>query len=75
MMSPVAHHLLEHFPEAGRHQIVKDGVNGRADVEEHPRDDVHVLEDFMVAVGPVADEAPHQAVRVKRGPADCENHN
>lgn len=36
---------------------------------------MHVLEDFTVLVSPVADETPHEAVGVKRGPAYCKNHH
>lgn len=74
-MWPMAHDLLEHLSKARGHEVVQDRVDCRAEVEKHSGDDVHVLEDFQVAVGPVADETPHEAVGVKRGPADCENHH
>lgn len=74
----VAHHLFEHLPEAGGHQVVEDGVYGRAQVEKDPGDDVDVLvdlEDLDVLTVLLVHEAPHQAVGVKRGPADAEHHH
>lgn len=75
VMWPMTHDLLEHFSEARGHQVVEDWVDCRAEVEKDSGDDVHVLKDFKLAVGPVADEAPHQTVGVERRPADCENHH
>lgn len=74
-MWPMAHDLLEHFSEARGHEVVQDWVDCRAEVEKHSRDDVHILEDFHVVVSPVIDETPHEAVGVKWGPADPENHH
>lgn len=71
----MAHHLLEHFSKACRHKVVQDGVYRRAKVEEHPGDDVHILENFQVVVRPVIDETPHEAVSVKRSPADSKYHH
>lgn len=40
--------MTEHFSKPGGHEVVEDGVDGRAQVEEDSRDDVHVLEDLEV---------------------------
>lgn len=32
--------VTEHLSEPGRHEVVEDGVDGRAQVEEESRDDV-----------------------------------
>lgn len=74
-MLPVAHDLLEHFSEACRHEVVEDWVDCRAEIEKHSRDDVHILEDFPVAVSPFINETPHEAVSVKWCPADPKNNN
>lgn len=65
--------LLEHLPEAGGHEVVEDGVDRRAEVEEDPGDDVDVLEDQVVVASPGVYEAPHEAVNVERSPADAED--
>lgn len=75
MMRPMAHDLFEHFSKAGGHEVVKDRVDCWAEVEKHAGDDMHVLKDFMMAISPVTDEAPHEAIRMKRGPADPKNHH
>ena len=74
LAGPAAHDLPEHLAETRRHEVVEDGVDGRAEVKEHAGDEVHVLEGLQVVLAPVADEAPHQAVRVERRPADAEHH-
>jgi len=71
----MAHDLLEHFSKARGHQVVQDWVDCRAKVEKHSGDDVHILEYLQVVVSPVINETPHEAVSVKRGPADPENHH
>lgn len=70
----MAHDIFEHFSKTGGHKVVQDGVDNRAEVEKHPRDDVDILEDLQVVISPVRDEAPHEAVGVKWGPADPEDH-
>lgn len=72
----VTHHLLKHLPETGGHQVVEDGVNGRAQVEEDTRNDVDILvdlKDLSVVAGALVHEAPHQAIGVERSPADAEH--
>lgn len=71
----MTHDLLEHFPKAGGHEVVQDGVDGRAEVEEDSGDDVDILEDLEDLIGPLGDEAPHEAVSVKRSPADPKDHH
>lgn len=65
-----AHQRLKAFAEAAGEQVVYDRVNGGAEVEEHARDYVHVLEYVMHVVRPTRDEAPQQSVDVERSPAD-----
>lgn len=70
------HHLFKHLPKAGGHQVVQDGINGRAQVEEDPGNDVDVLvylKDLYVVAGSLVHEAPHQAIGVKWSPADAEH--
>lgn len=67
--------MAEHFPEAGGHQVVEDGVDGGAQVEEDSGDDVDLLECPEVVLGGHVHAAPHQAVHVKRGPAEAEHHD
>lgn len=65
-----AHQRLKPFSETTGEQVVDDGVNSRAEVEEHSRDYVHIFEYVMHVVRPTSDEAPQQSVDVKRSPAD-----
>lgn len=65
----------EPLPEAGGHQVVEDGVDGGADVEEDPGDDVDLLEDPEVVLGGHVHAAPHQAVHVERRPAEAEDRH
>lgn len=59
--------MTEHFSEPGGHEVVEDGVNGRAQIEADSRDDVDSLEDLVVNV------VPYQAVHVKGSPAKAEH--
>lgn len=67
--------VTEHFSEPGGHEVVEDGVDGRAQVEADARDDVDVLEDLLVLLGRGVDVAPHQAVHVERSPAKAEDNH
>ena len=67
--------VTEHFPEPGGHEVVEDGVDGRAQVEEDTGDDVDVLEDLEVLLGRRVDVAPHQAVHVEGSPAEAEHNH
>lgn len=67
--------VAEGLPEAGGHQVVEDGVDGGAQVEEDSGDEVDLLEDPEVVLGGHVHAAPHQAVQVKRGPAEAEDHD
>lgn len=40
--------MTEHLSEPGGHEVVEDGVNGRAQVETDARDYVDVFEDLEV---------------------------
>lgn len=44
----VAGNVAKHFSEPGGHEVVEDGVDGGAQVEEDSRDDVDMLEDPAV---------------------------
>lgn len=44
----VAGNVAKHFSEPGGHEVVEDGVDGGAQVEENSRDDVDMLEDPAV---------------------------
>lgn len=71
-----AHHLFKHLPEAGGHQVVQDGIDGRTQVEEDPGNDVDVLvhlKDLNVVTGSLVHETPHQAIGVKRSPTDAKH--
>lgn len=63
----VAGDVAEHFPEPGGHEVVEDGVDGGAQVEAHPGDDVDVLVEVGVHV------PPQHAVHVKGSPAEAEH--
>lgn len=67
--------MSEHFSEPGGHQVVEDGVDGRAQVEADSRDDVDMLEHLEVLRGPGVDVAPHQAVHVERSPTKAEHNH
>lgn len=67
--------VAEHFPEPSGHQVVEDGVDGGAQVEEDSRDDVDLLKDPEVLLGGDVHAAPHQAVHMKGGPAEAEDHD
>lgn len=73
--SVTAHHLPEHIPEAGGHEVVQDGVGRGTEVEEDAGDDVDILEHRQVVTGPVADKTPHQTVGVEGRPADPKHYN
>ena len=72
-----AHKLTKALPETCGEQAVDDGVDGRAEVEEHTRQDVETLVDDMHQVCPLADGTPQQAGNVEGRPADPEHchHN
>lgn len=71
----MAGNVTEHLSEPGGHEVVEDGVNGGAQVEEDPRDDVDVFEELVPLVGRGVDVAPHQAVHVKGSPAEAKHHH
>lgn len=71
----ITSNVTEHFPEPGGHEVVEDGVDGRAQVEEDSGHDVDGLEELEVLLGRGVDVAPHQAVYVEGSPAKAEyNH-
>lgn len=67
--------MTEHFSEPGGHEVVEDGVDGRAQVEANSRDDMDLLEDLEVLLGGCVDVAPDQAVHVEGGPAEAEHNH
>lgn len=69
----VAGDVTEHFSEPGGHEVIEDGVDGGAQVEEDPRDDVDVLEDLVMLLERRVDVAPHQAVDMKGSPTQAED--
>lgn len=68
-------HVTERFSEPGGHEVVEDGVDGRAQVKADSREDVDVLEDLEVQLGPGPNVAPHQAVHMERSPAKAEHNH
>lgn len=64
-----AREVAEHFSEPGRHEVVQDGVDRRAEVEEDSRDDVNFLKDLLVLSRGLVDVAPCQAVHMEGSPA------
>ncbi len=62
----LTHHLTEHFSEAWRHEVIQDGIDHWAQVEEDTRKKMHVLKDMVVLCSPVIDVAPHDTIDVKR---------
>lgn len=68
-------HVTECFSEPGGHEVVEDGVDGRAQVEADSGEDVDMLEDLEVQLGPGPNVAPHQAVHVERSPAKTEHNH
>lgn len=68
-------HVTERFSEPGGHEVVEDGVDGRAQVEADSGEDVDVLEDLEVQLGPGVDVAPHQALHVERSPAKAKHNH
>ena len=71
----ITSNVTEHFSEPGGHEVVEDGVDGRAQVEEDPGDDVDELEDLEVLLGRGINVAPHQAVYMEGGPAKSEHNH
>lgn len=67
--------MTEHFSELGGHEVVEDGVDGRAQVEADSRDNVDVLEDLEVLLGREVNVAPRQAVHVEGGPAKAKHNH
>lgn len=67
--------VTEHFSEPGGHEVVEDGVDGRAQVEEDSRDDVDMLKDLEVLLERWVDVAPHQAVHVEGSPTDAKHNH
>lgn len=65
--------MTEHFSEPGGHEVVEDGVNGRAQVEADSRDDVDKPEGIAVQLGRFVKVVPHQAVHVKGSPTKAEH--
>lgn len=43
--------MTEHFSEPSGHEVVEDGVDGRAQVEADSRDNVDLLIDHAVHLG------------------------
>lgn len=68
-----AHELPETLPEARGEQVVDDGVDGWAEVEEDARHDVDVLVNVVHQVGPLADGTPQEPLGVEGSPADSEH--
>lgn len=66
------HQVFEHLSEPGGHEVVEDGVDGRAEVETDSGDNVDVFKYFQMVHRPGVDVAPHQAVRVEGSPAEAE---
>lgn len=74
----VAHHLFKHLPEAGGHEVVENRINGWAQIEEDPRDDMDVLvdlENLHVLTALLVHETPHESIGVERSPADAKHDN
>jgi len=70
-----AHQLPEALAEPRRQQVVDDGVDSGAEVEEHAGQDVHALVDGVHVVRPLADGAPQQPLHVEGCPAHAEHAN
>lgn len=74
----VTHHLFKHLPEAGGHEVVKNWINCRAQIEEDPRDDMDVfidLENLRVFTALLVHETPHESIGVERSPTDAKHDN
>lgn len=67
--------MTEHFSELGGHEVVKDGVDGRAQVEADSGDDVDVPEDLDVLLRRGVNVAPHQAVHMEGSPAKAKHNH
>lgn len=65
----------ETLPEACGQQAVDEWVDGRAEVEEDPREDVDVLEGGVHGICPLRDRAPQQTVHMEGGPTDGKHHH
>lgn len=68
-----AHQRLKSLPETTGEKVIDDGVNGRAEVEEHTWNYVHIFKYIMHVVRPTRDEAPQESVDVEWSPADGEH--
>lgn len=70
------HHVLEHLTESSGHEVVQHGVHGRAEVEEHAREDVDILKHLKhLHTRELIHETPHEAIGVERRPTDPEHHH
>lgn len=67
--------MAKHFSEPGGHEVVEDGVDGGAQVEENSRDDVDMLEDPAVLLVWYVDVAPHQAIDVEGSPTQAKDNH
>lgn len=67
--------MAEHFSKPGGHEVVENGVDGRAQVEADARDDMDVLEDLEVLLRGCVDVAPHQAVHVEGSPTETKHNH
>lgn len=72
----VAHHLFKHLSEAGGHEVVENWINGWAQVEEDPRDDMDILIDLdnlHVFTVLLVHETPHESIGVEWSPTDAKH--
>lgn len=68
-----ADEIPEAFPEACGEQVIDNGVDCRAEVEEDAGKEVHTLVHSLVEIcpdRPLHDAAPQEPVNVERCPAD-----
>lgn len=70
MVSSSARNLTEHFSEAWRHEVVEDGVDHWAQVEEDAGGQVDELEYTVPISCPLVNVAPHDAVDMEWRPAN-----
>ncbi len=71
----LTHHLTEHFSEAWRHEVIQDGIDHGAQVEEDAGKKMHILKDMVFVCSPVVNVAPHDTIDVKRSPADSKHNH
>lgn len=58
-----------------RHQIVEDGIDGGADVEQDVGEHVEIVVEVVQVIGPLRDVAKHEAASVIGQPADHKGYH